>query len=1314
MNKLVPKLNLTFIRVGLVMILPLLFVFSNTIGQTYTNGILITGDTAFNGTIAPPGYTFSFNESGGIQAGIAANSSVAEDFIIPEGQAWTLSDMVFYAFSYNYTGDTSPYNNVRVKIFNTNPRYGNPEPIFGDTSTNRFVISEDSHIYFIERGAVNLNNKIWSITANTPFQLGPGHYWIEFQLGSSEVGRNINILANNSNTYGNALNHVPVSDTSDNAWFDYFNFVDNRPDFYFKINYTLCTADTTITIISTGGCIPSTLTASGADNYTWFPAEGLNTTNGATVIANPLKPTKYTVLGTSAGSGCFGTASIKVSNPFTSATLKGIILKESFEHVSPQGIPPGWIGLSYSPRITPGSPGSWLQGTSSNQVAHSAPYYSFIENRGDYYPIGFASEWLLTNVVKIRNGDKISFWTIDDSPSRSDNMELRMSTSDSSINVGDGSTIFGDFATLLLKVHNDTARYPTEWTKFEATISGLPEEETGRFALRFTSGSVGGYVGLDDFLISSNEACSPIGNTQNLSVDITGGSGPYKVVYSNGTNTITVADYTSGDLIPVSPTGPTTFSLVSVESSGGCSGTNINGTFTFTGGVNITSQPYSITSICGTNPATISIVADGTNNTYQWQLSTDGGATFTDVIDNANYNGATTTSLNISNITEAMNGYVYHVNVIGGNCPGTTTSRNSTLAFAQPIVITTQPNNITTCNYTIAELFVVSNGAYFQWQVSTDGGANFVNIGGNSDSSSLYIGALSVNMNGYKYRVIIGNGCGETVTSSVATLTVVAETNITTQPEREISVCGSSTASISVIATGPENIYQWQVSTNGGIDFTDIEDDSNYSGTNSPTLSLSNITAAMTGYIYHVKISGVTCSGISTSDNSTLEVGASTLITTQPSNTSACEGGSATFNVVSNGLNFQWQYSTDGGTTFTDITGANSATYVTNPTTLTMQGYIYRVIVGGCVNSVNSANAELYINAPAIINTQPSSTTVCAGYYTMFSITATADSLVYQWQVSEDGGSNFSNIPGANFSFLEFNSTSSMNNNQYRVVVGNGCGNTITSTSATLSVTESTVINSQPQNVIVCAGSAATFTVNATGTNLNYQWGSVSATDSTTITGANSSSYTLTGPTTDLSGTSYYVTISGECGVINSSNAILTVNPVPELTLTANSTSITEGETATITATSTPAATTYQWFKDGVAISGSTGNSIEVNHDNHGVYKASVDVNGCSATSNEITITAIGNRTYSIISPNPNNGRFKVSYLNVGNISPTRKISIFDSRGLLVYSKIFTVNTGIANEVMEVDVSHLTSGLYNLLLTDGNSNRLKATSFIKN
>lgn len=55
----------------------------------------------------------------------------------------------------------------------------------------------------------------------------------------------------------------------------------------------------------------STLTASGATNYTWQPATGLSSTTGSTVTAAPTATTTYTVTGTTGT--CTSTASVTVS-----------------------------------------------------------------------------------------------------------------------------------------------------------------------------------------------------------------------------------------------------------------------------------------------------------------------------------------------------------------------------------------------------------------------------------------------------------------------------------------------------------------------------------------------------------------------------------------------------------------------------------------------------------------------------------------------------------------------------------------------------------------------------------------------------------------------------------------------------------------------------------------------------------------------------------------------------------------------------------------------------------------------------------------
>ncbi len=58
---------------------------------------------------------------------------------------------------------------------------------------------------------------------------------------------------------------------------------------------------------------PTVLGASGATNYVWTPATGLNTTSGSNPIASPNTTTTYTVIGSGAGVGCINTAKVTVT-----------------------------------------------------------------------------------------------------------------------------------------------------------------------------------------------------------------------------------------------------------------------------------------------------------------------------------------------------------------------------------------------------------------------------------------------------------------------------------------------------------------------------------------------------------------------------------------------------------------------------------------------------------------------------------------------------------------------------------------------------------------------------------------------------------------------------------------------------------------------------------------------------------------------------------------------------------------------------------------------------------------------------------------
>lgn len=701
--------------------------------------------------------------------------------------------------------------------------------------------------------------------------------------------------------------------------------------------------------------------------------------------------------------------------------------------------------------------------------------------------------------------------------------------------------------------------------------------------------------------------------------------------------------------------------------------------------------PPASTNICSGGNASFSTAATGDNLDYQWQVSTDGGNTWN------NISGATGSSYNLNSVTSSQNNNRYRV-IVSNSCPSSVTSAAAILTVGSPAAITTQPSNQTTCGSTI--LFsstATGTGLTYQWQVSTDGGITFTDITG-ANGENYPISGPAATLNNNQYHVVV-TGCNGSITSSNALLTVNSPASISAQPANTAG-CEGSNATISTTASGTAISYQWQVSTDGGVTWNDI------SGANAATLSLNNLTASMNNNKYRVVVNSSVCPNTVTSAVATLNVGNTAVINIQPLPLTVCENTTATFGVdaAGTGLTYQWQVSTDGGITFADIAGATQSTF--SPTTSAANnGNIYHVVVSNACSAtgLTSSNASLNILLNAILNSQPASTAVCPGNNVTFSAAVTGSQLSYQWQVSTDGGTTFTNISGATTaSYTLTNAAASNNNNQFRLVVVSATCNGITSNVATLSVVTPAAISVQPANAIGCVNSNVTITVSAAGSAITYQW-QVSTDGGITyanIGGATAATLSLNGISNAINGNLYRVIITeATCGAVTSSAASITVNNLPQVTITASpSNVILPNQTVTLTASSNPSGSSYNWYNNGTLVSGQTGTSITVSSNGLGSYYASyTDLNGCEGNSNNIQVkdTVL---TYTFIYPNPNNGDFFVRFEGVPYNGQARFITLYDEKGARVFRKGYTVTTSY--ESMKVSARHLSSGNYALVLSD--------------
>ncbi|HEY1399823.1 hypothetical protein [Roseateles sp.] len=150
--------------------------------------------------------------------------------------------------------------------------------------------------------------------------------------------------------------------------------------------------------------------------------------------------------------------------------------------------------------------------------------------------------------------------------------------------------------------------------------------------------------------------------------------------------------------------------------------------------------------------------------------------------------------------------------------------------------------------------------------------------------------------------------------------------------------------------------------------------------------------------------------------------GSAPSITAQPSNQSVVTPATATFSITATGATgYQWQRSTNGGSSFSDISGATSSSYTTPPTAVNggsaNNGDQYRCIASNGTGPTTSSAATLTVtsgNSVPVFSAHPANQSVAVGATPTLTATSTGSPTpTSQWQRSTDGGTVWFDIPGA-------------------------------------------------------------------------------------------------------------------------------------------------------------------------------------------------------------------------------------------------------------------------------------------------------------
>jgi hypothetical protein len=288
--------------------------------------------------------------------------------------------------------------------------------------------------------------------------------------------------------------------------------------------------------------------------------------------------------------------------------------------------------------------------------------------------------------------------------------------------------------------------------------------------------------------------------------------------------------------------------------------------------------------------------------------------------------------------------------------------------------------------------------------------------------------------------------------------------------------------------------------------------------------------------------------------------------------TAFCQGGSVNL-TASQGSTYLWS----NGQTTQSISATNSGSYTVQVTD-----------ANGCVETSTPIQVTVNPN-PQVTISNSNPTTFCQG--SSVTLTSTGASS-YQWSNNQSTDSI------------------SVNNSGGFYTIGtdvNGCSDT----SNTISV----VVNPNPQATISNSGPSTfcqggTVILNSSGAS-SYQWSNNQSTNSISV---NSSG-------------SFYAIGTDTNGCSDTSNTIsVVVNPSPQVTISnSNPTTFCQGGSVTLASIG---ASSYLWSNN------QSGNSISVNTSGS-FYTIGTDVNGCSDTSNTISVVVNPNPQVTITSSGP-------------------------------------------------------------------------------
>ncbi|QJD96986.1 gliding motility-associated C-terminal domain-containing protein [Mucilaginibacter robiniae] len=589
-------------------------------------------------------------------------------------------------------------------------------------------------------------------------------------------------------------------------------------------------------------------------------------------------------------------------------------------------------------------------------------------------------------------------------------------------------------------------------------------------------------------------------------------------------------------------TATTTYYVESARSVNSCPNPN-----RVTATVNVTPTPVnavlaqSNVQACAGSPVTISIT-NANGATVNWYDAPTGG--------NLVFTGADFQTSPVATIS-------YYAELTNGTCTSPARTQATVTVNPRPAAPGLLTANTEVCAGSSATLQVLNpeTGVNYEWFTAATGGTPVFT------GASFTTPALTQNTTYYVQATNATSGCINNGGRTQATITVSEQIGAPTLSATQTQVCIGGSTAISVVNPVAGLQYNWYTTATGG--------NAVFTGT---TFPLNNLTANATYYVEAVSSKGCVSAARTSTSITVKSAPVQPQVQASGGSLTICAGSTTSLSITNPqaNLTYRWFDAATGGTLL--YTGTQ---FTTPALTVNTTYYVEAAEAGNCNPSARTAVTITVTNLPADAVLTSANVNICAGSTATFKIASPQTGVTYQWfdspartrKVFE--GTTFVTGP------LTANTTF------YVSAVNTGGCNSANLTTAQVSIQQapSAPVIANGNSVQTCSGTRVTLNIANPEASFTYNWYSQATGGTPVFTGTAFTTPTLPGNIT------YYVEAVNTTGCIsaNRTTVNISVNPLPAVPVVTGqggtaSPSACVGSSTTLTATSTAANVTFNWY----------------------------------------------------------------------------------------------------------------------------------------